>query len=86
MPKKTFNRIRGTTPAIEEAARQLRKQPTPAEEQLWQALRSRKLHGLRFRRQHPVGQFILDFFCPDYKLAIKLDGSVHDGQVDYDAA
>ncbi|MDW8199779.1 MAG: endonuclease domain-containing protein [Cyanobacteriota bacterium SKYGB_h_bin112] len=86
MPKKTFNRIRGSTPAIEAAARQLRKQSTPAEERLWQALRSRKLHGLRFRRQHPVGRFILDFFCPDYKLAIELDGSVHDEQVNYDAA
>ncbi len=85
MPRKTFNRIRGSTPAVEQAAICLRRQSTPAEEYLWQALRNRKLHGLRFRRQHPVGRFILDFFCPACKLVIELDGGIHTQQIDYDA-
>lgn len=84
MEKKTFNRIRGSSLAIEQAAVDLRKKLTPAEDQLWQALRNRKLHGLRFRRQHPVGRFILDFFCSEYKLVIELDGSVHNEQLEYD--
>ncbi len=85
MAKKSSNRIRGTTPDIEQAAKQLRKQLTPAEECLWQALRNRKLKGLRFRRQHPVGRFIVDFYCPEYKLVIEVDGGIHTEQMDYDA-
>ncbi|MGC9505526.1 endonuclease domain-containing protein [Baaleninema sp.] len=84
--KKTSQRIRGTTPAIEQAAKQLRKQMTPAESRLWQALRNRKLHGLRFRRQHPVGRFILDFYCPACKLGVELDGDIHAERVEYDTA
>ncbi|WP_448600771.1 endonuclease domain-containing protein, partial [Thermoleptolyngbya sp.] len=84
MTEKTFNRIRGSTPAIEQAAKQLRKQSTLAEEILWQALRNRQLNGLRFRRQHPVGRFILDFYCPSAKLVIELDGAVHTNQQEYD--
>jgi very-short-patch-repair endonuclease len=45
---------------------------------LWEHLRGGKLDGFRFRRQHPVGPFILDFFCPDWKLAIEVDGAAHD--------
>jgi len=45
---------------------------------LWQALRSRHVGGLRFRRQHPVGPYILDFYCASARLAVEVDGSVHD--------
>ncbi|RMF68366.1 MAG: endonuclease domain-containing protein [Cyanobacteria bacterium J069] len=86
MVKKTFNRIRGTTPDIEQAAKHLRKHQTPAEPRLWEALRNKKLHGLRFRRQHPVGKFIADFYCPSCKLVIELDGETHAHQADYDTA
>lgn len=86
MPKKIANRIRGSTPEIEQAAKQLRKRSTPAEEMLWQALRNRQLNGLRFRRQHPVGRFILDFYCPSTKLVIELDGAGHTEQQEYDIA
>jgi very-short-patch-repair endonuclease len=86
MPKKIANRIRGSTPEIEQAAKQLRKRSTPAEEMLWQALRNRQLNGLRFRRQHPVGRFILDFYCPSTKLVIELDGAGHTEQQEYDTA
>ncbi|MEH2373754.1 endonuclease domain-containing protein [Nostoc sp.] len=84
MPKSSA-RIRGTTPEIEAAAIQLRKKLTPSEKQLWQALRGGKLGGFKFRRQHPVGRFILDFYCPVCKLVIELDGAIHDNQTDYDA-
>ncbi|WP_205371146.1 endonuclease domain-containing protein [Thermoleptolyngbya sp. PKUAC-SCTB121] len=86
MVKKTFNRIRGTTPNIEQATKHLRKHQTPAESRLWEVLRNKKLHGLRFRRQHPVGNFIADFYCPACKLVIELDGGIHTHRADYDAA
>ena len=79
-------RIRGTTPAIEQAARQLRQQLTPAEIKLWSVLRGRQLKGIKFRCQHPVGRFIVDFYCPAYKLVIEVDGNIHTQQADYDAA
>jgi very-short-patch-repair endonuclease len=79
------SRIRGASTPIEEAAKQLRKSLTPSEKQLWQALRGGKLAGLKFRRQHPVGNFILDFYCPAYKLVIEVDGEVHTNQADYDS-
>jgi very-short-patch-repair endonuclease len=79
-------RIRGTNPQTEQAARSLRKNLTPAEAKLWNALRSRQLAGLKFRRQHPVGQFIVDFYCPSCKLVIEVDGDIHTQQKAYDDA
>jgi very-short-patch-repair endonuclease len=79
-------RIRGTNPQVEQAARDLRKNLTPAEEYLWQALKSKQLNGLRFRSQHPVGNFILDFYCPSCKLVVEVDGSIHDDRQDRDLA
>jgi very-short-patch-repair endonuclease len=58
-------------------AGELRQQMTPAEEKLWQSLRNRKLCGFKFRRQHPLKQFIADFYCHERKLVIELDGEVH---------
>ncbi|MCX6031758.1 MAG: endonuclease domain-containing protein [Chloroflexi bacterium] len=83
---KTTPRIRGTTPEIEAAARRLRRNMTPAELKLWGALQNKQLDGLKFRPQHPVGPFILDFWCPARKLVVELDGGVHEGQTDYDEA
>ena len=79
-------RIRGTTPEIEQAAKKLRKNLTPAEAILWQALRNKQLEGLRFRRQHPVGNFILDFYCSSLKLVIEVDGDIHRDRINYDGA
>ena len=79
-------RIRGTTPEIENGARKLRQNMTPAEKRLWSALRNKQLEGLRFRRQHPVGNFILDFYCPSCKLVIEVDGEIHSDRLDYDDA
>ncbi|WP_438962138.1 endonuclease domain-containing protein [Nonlabens sp.] len=56
----------------------LRKNLTPAEAYLWNQLKSRKFKGLKFRRQHSVGNYILDFYCSQYNLAIELDGDYHD--------
>jgi very-short-patch-repair endonuclease len=65
-------------------AREARRHPTPAEERLWQALRRKSL-GTRFRRQHSIGQFRVDLYCPRVRLAIEIDGSSHDDKGDYDA-
>jgi very-short-patch-repair endonuclease len=59
-------------------ARALRKEMTEAERILWHEIRNRKIDGYKFRRQHPVGQFIVDFFCAEKALAIELDGGIHD--------
>jgi very-short-patch-repair endonuclease len=59
------------------AARDLRHNETSAEDLLWNELRGKRLHGLRFRRQHPIGHFVLDFFCVQIQLAVELDGCVH---------
>ena len=58
-------------------ARNLRKEMTDAEKKLWKYLRGKKLEGYKFRRQHPVKQFILDFYCSQCKLAIEIDGGIH---------
>jgi very-short-patch-repair endonuclease len=59
---------------------------TPAERLLWDELRAKRLHGLFFRRQHPLGPFILDFCCPAVKLVVEVDGVIHDDpdQAQYD--
>ncbi|WP_430685463.1 endonuclease domain-containing protein [Leptolyngbya sp. AN02str] len=85
MPK-DYPRIRGTTREIEIAARQLRRNPTLAEAQLWSALKRNQLGGLKFRRQHPIGRFIVDFCCPSCKLVVEVDGDIHQQQAGYDEA
>ena len=59
-------------------ARALRRRLTLPEVLMWTALRGRRLAGLRFRRQHPIGPYIVDFYCEDLKLAIEIDGQSHD--------
>ncbi len=60
-----------------ERCRQLRKKQTDAERKLWYALRNRRLAGIKFRRQFPIGKYILDFYSTQYKLAIEADGGQH---------
>jgi putative DNA methylase len=67
-----------------EVARQLRKQETQSEEILWQALRGAKLEGRKFRRQQPIGCFVVDFFCAAERLIVEVDGAVHDSQQELD--
>lgn len=59
------------------AAREMRKQPTVAEETLWQALRRKQANGLRFRRQRVIGPYIVDFCCLSHKLIVEVDGAHH---------
>jgi very-short-patch-repair endonuclease len=59
-------------------ARQLRRQATGPERLLWHLLRDRRLGGAKFRRQHAVGPFVVDFYCPSHRLVIELDGRSHD--------
>ncbi|WP_152555097.1 HsdR family type I site-specific deoxyribonuclease [Desulfonatronum thiodismutans] len=59
-------------------ARELRQLQTPAEEILWVFLRSKQLFGYKFRRQHQIGDYIVDFYCHAAKLIIEVDGSIHD--------
>src|SRR5512143_1565371 len=66
-----------TTAIIVHQARALRREQTAAEKRLWSAVRNRQLAGLKFRRQHPNGQFILDMFCVERQLAVEVDGGIH---------
>lgn len=65
-------------------ARELRKNKTDAERILWQHLRNRQLLGLKFRRQRPLGNYIVDFACQSLKVIVELDGSQHMDNVIYD--
>ena len=69
-----------------EIAREFRKQPTKSEAILWQALRGKKLDGIKFRRQQPVGYFVVDFYNSVYRLVVEIDGPIHDNQVEADRA
>ncbi len=67
-------------------ARGLRKRSTDAERSLWWRLRARQLGGLRFRRQEPIGRYIVDFVCYEKRLVIEIDGGHHALQRDEDDA
>jgi len=58
-------------------ARRLRRDQTKEEKQLWRALRAGRFSGFKFRRQHPIGEYTLDFYCPLARLTIELDGFGH---------
>ena len=59
-------------------AREMRHVPTPAENKLWQRLRNRRALGAKFRRQHAIERFIVDFYCADARLIVEVDGAIHD--------
>ena len=82
----THNKRLRNHPIPVERARQLRREQTPAEQKLWSVLRASSLGGFKFRRQHPIGWFIVDFYCSDAKLVVEIDGDVHAGQEEYDQA
>ena len=66
-----------------EFAREQRRAPTWSEERVWQRLRRGAL-GARFRRQHPIGEYVLDFYCAQAHLAVEIDGPTHEDQAEYD--
>ena len=59
-------------------ARRLRREMTLPEVLLWTSIRGGRIDGVRFRRQHPIGPYVLDFYCAAAKLALEIDGSAHD--------
>jgi very-short-patch-repair endonuclease len=73
-------------PYLKTFRKELRNNLTPAEAKLWKAVQNKNFEGRKFRRQHSVGNYILDFYCPSEKLGIELDGEVHLGDAarDYD--
>jgi len=72
--------VRGTA-----RARELRRSQTDAEAKLWFHLRDRRLGGFKFRRQVPLGSFIVDFLCNDVRLVVEVDGGQHVDRANYDA-
>ena len=71
-------KLSGKNPSLPKLARELRRDATAAEKILWECLRRRQFMGLKFRRQHPLGSnYIADFYCAEARVAVELDGSVH---------
>jgi very-short-patch-repair endonuclease len=62
---------------MEPRRKELRRDLTPAEASLWKILQRSQVCGKKFRRQHSVGNYILDFYCPECRLAVELDGQTH---------
>lgn len=77
--------MRNTFPTAVERARRLRRDCTDVERKMWRLLHSRHFCGYKFRRQHPLGPYIVDFFCMQQRLVIELDGGQHDAQREADA-
>ena len=73
---------------LRENRKKLRNSLTPAEAKLWSLLKNSQLEKRKFRRQHSVGPYVLDFYCPSERLSIELDGAAHftDGGYKYDSA
>ena len=72
----TWSRLRDTV-------RDFRANPTPAEDMLWKALRSRP-GGFKFRRQHAIRQYVVDFYCVEARMIVEVDGPIHEGQREQD--
>jgi len=72
------------SPHTRRRARDLRKPLTPAEQKLWPYLRDGRLGGYKFRRQHPIGSFIVDFCCVEAKLVVEIDGESHSDSQKHD--
>jgi len=84
-PKRVRGHKMKPQPVTLDRAKNLRKNLTDVERKLWYLLKNRSLVGHKFRRQHPVGPYIVDFVCLNRKLIIELDGSQHNEQLAYDA-
>ena len=68
------------TPETMNTARMLRENMTPVEKLLWERLKGKQILGLRFRRQHPIFIFIVDFYCHEARLVVEIDGEIHEFQ------
>ena len=73
-------------PNLTESAKKFRKNPTPAEKEIWfELLNNRKLKGHKFTRQKPIHYYILDFYCAKLMLGIEIDGKIHEKLAEHDA-
>ena len=72
-----FEKQHNNSPRLNSFRKNLRKKLTPAEATLWRFLKSKQIDGVRFRRQFSIRNYILDFYCPKYKIVIELDGAGH---------
>ena len=77
-PTENIGMHQNASPRLFQFARELRERETKAEELLWENLKMKRLDGFKFRRQHPLSRFIVDFYCHKMKLAIELDGGYHE--------
>ena len=68
-------------PYLKKFRKELRNNPTKAENRLWRALRKSQLEQRKFRRQHSIDNYIVDFYCPSEKLIIELDGEIHNNSI-----
>ena len=84
MKFKAKRNILAYNPALKEKARELRNNSTKTEILLWTFLKGRQLRGFDFHRQRPIDEYIVDFFCNEFMLAIEIDGVSHIGQEEYD--
>jgi very-short-patch-repair endonuclease len=86
--KYTYNLHLGAKASTHGHAKKLRRKETEAEQKLWSLLRNRQLNGRKFRRQHAITKYIVDFYCHECKLAVELDGYHHknDDVKEYDKA
>jgi len=75
-----FRALKRPTARAAKAAKRLRRETTPPERVLWSRLKRRQLDGLRFRRQHPLGPYVADFYCHDARLIVEVDGRSHQGE------
>jgi very-short-patch-repair endonuclease len=82
--EKTFSKYKDTPNYITNLSRKNRIHPTMQEEKLWQAISGEKLKGLKFRRQFPIGRYIVDFYNHVHRLIIEIDGGIHNTTKEYD--
>ena len=71
-------------PGVMESAKLLRNNMTYHEKLLWEKLKGKQICGIRFRRQHPISLFIVDFYCHEVRLVVEVDGEIHYDRIDYD--
>ncbi len=82
---KLFHASAGWWTRLKPLARQMRHEPTSAEQKLWNRIRNRQIGTAKFRRQYTIDRFIVDFVCLEHRLIIEVDGDIHDQQQEHDA-
>ena len=83
-PSRGWQTRAGTWVRLRPSVKELRAEATPAERLLWSALRNRQLNGARWRRQHAIDGFVVDFYCTQARLVVEVDGDIHDSQAEED--